>query len=378
MSDKKLSLDLDLEKSGDLVSNEQPTRRYDLRPNWIDPAVNYPAPRYLFTFNGVGFSPLGGIQVITGHRKNGKSFFLVQLMAAALGSSKLGGLRLNRGENIPQEPRVLYIDTEMEIENCNLEMKRVHALNDFDLNTKHPRFWGLWLSSESPEDRWGMVKQAIEEVNPDLIVLDGIRDVVRDINNADESSQVIAEMMKIARDRNCCFWTAIHYNDGSDKMRGWLGTELGNKASDVFEVIKEKKDSVVDFTVKQKFGRGKDVSDWKFMVSDTLWSFGVPVVMGGSEEVVEKDEMKLMDEYLSSFMEKNGEPMSMTKIWKGMYHECRERNHAYTMSDIKDLAELCKMQKILIAVKGGYRYVGLGYTPNAESQQLPFPRADDS
>ena len=88
--------------------------------------------------------------------------------------------------------------------------------------------------------------------------------------------------------------------------------------------------------------------------------------------------MKLMDEYLSSFMEKNGEALSMTKIWKGMYHECREHNHAYTMSDIKDLAELCKMQKILIAVKGGYRYVGLGYTPNAESQQLPFPRADDS
>ena len=135
---------------------------------------------------------------------------------------------------------------------------------------------------------------------------------------------------------------------------------------------------MVSFRVKQKDGRGKDVPDWIFMVKDSIWRFGVPVIMGGSEEVVEKDEMKLMDEYLSSFMEKNGEPMSMTKIWKGMYDQCRKRNHAYTMNDMKDLAELCKMQKILIAVKGGYRYVGLGYTPNAESQQLPFPRADDS
>ena len=378
MSDRKLSLDADLEKSGDIVSNEQPTKKYDLSSNWVNPSVNYPPPRYLFSYNGVGFSPLGGLQVITGHRKNGKSFFMAQLMAAALGSRKLGGLQLNRAENIPTEPRVLYIDTEMEIENCSLELKRVHALTDFDLNTKHPRFWALWLSTEKLEDRWGMVKQAIEEVNPDLVILDGIRDVCLDINDPDGCSHLIAEMSNIAKDRNLCFWTSIHYNDTNEKMRGWLGTELGNKASDIFEVSKEKKDNYVDFTVKQKFGRGKDVPDWKFIVSDTVWKFGIPVVMGGSEEAAQKDEMEIMDEYLSSFMEKNGEPMAITQIRKGAYHECRERNHAYTMKDIADLVELCKFEKILIPVKGGYRYVGLGYKPMADDQPLPFPRADDS
>lgn len=354
------------------------TKRYDLSPNWVDPAINYPPPRYLFTYNGVGFSPLGGLQVITGHRKNGKSFFMVQLMAAALSSRKLGGLKLNTGEGIPREPRVLYIDTEMEIENSSLELKRVHALNDYDLNTRHPRFWALWLSAESPEDRWGMVKQAIEEVNPDLVMLDGIRDVVRDINDQEASSLILAEMSKIARDHNLSFWTAIHYNDTNDKMRGWIGTELGNKATDIFEVTKEKKEGIVTFTVKQKFGRGKDVPDWTFMVKDSVWAFGVPVVMGGSEEVVKVDEMKLMNEYLSSFMVKNGEPMSMTKIWKGMYDQCRKRGHAYTMKDMKDLAEFCKFEKILIHVKGGYRYVGLDYKPNADDQPLPFSRPDDS
>ena len=359
-------------------NSEQPKRLYDLSGNWVDPAINYPPPRYLFTYNGVGFSPLGGMQVITGHRKNGKSFFTVQIMAAALGSTKLGGLRLNVGEGIPKEPVVLYIDTEMEIENCSLMLKRVHALIDFDINQRHPRFFALWLCLESPEDRWGKVRQAIEEVNPDLIVLDGIRDVTRDINDPDGCSELVAEVGKIARRRNACFWNAIHYNDNNEKIRGWLGTELGNKATDIFEVTKEKKGDVVSFTVKQKDGRGKDVPGWIFMVKDTIWRFGVPVIMGGSEEVVEKDEMKLMDEYLSSFMEKNGEPMSMTKIWKGMYDQCRKRNHAYTMNDMKDLAELCKMQKILIAVKGGYRYVGIGWKPNANDQQLPFPRSDDS
>ena len=373
------SLDAFVEANGITIdNNEQPTKRYDLSPNWVDPAINYPPPRYLFTYNGVGFSPLGGLQVITGHRKNGKSFFLVQLMAAALGSRKLGGLKLSTAEGIPREPRVLYVDTEMEIENSNLMLKRVHALNDFDLNTKHPRFWVLWLSLEKSEDRWGMVKQAIEEVNPDIVLLDGIVDVMEDINDQQACNQLVAEMFSIAKNRNLCFWTAIHYNDTNDKIRGWIGTVLGNKATDIFEVTKEKKDGIVDFAVKQRFGRGKDVPDWTFMVKDSVWTFGIPVIMGGMEEVVEKDEMKLMDEYISSFMEKNGEPMAISKIWKLMYDQCRKRGHGYTMKDMKDLAELCKFEKILIPVKGGYRYVGLDFKPNAVDQPLPFPRGDDS
>lgn len=373
------SLDAFVEANGITVDNiEQPTKKYDLSQNWIDPSIEYPPPRYLFTYNGVGFSPLGGIQTITGHRKNGKSFFTVQLMAAALGSTKLGGLRLNVGEGIPKEPKVLYIDTEMEIENCSLMMKRVHALIDYDLRTRHPRFFCLWLCLETPEDRLGKVLQAIEEVNPDLIVLDGIRDVTRDINDHDLCSDLLSNISKLAKDRNCCFWNAIHYNDTNDKMRGWLGTELGNKCTDVFEVTKEKKGGIVEFKVRQRDGRGKDVPDWTFIVSDMLWSFGIPSVLGGTEEVVQKDEMKTMDSYLSAFMQLNGEPMSITKIWKLMYDQCRKRGHSYTMKDMKDFAELCKFEQILIPVKGGYRYVGLGYKANANDQELPFPRPEDS
>ena len=372
-------LDAFVEANGITVdNNEQPTKKYDLSPNWVNLSIEYPQPRWLFTYNGVGFSPLGGVQIITGHRKNGKSFFLAQLMAAALGSTKLGGLRLNTGDDIPKEPTVLYVDTEMEIENTSCQAKRVHAMCNFDLKQQHPRFWTLWLCLEKTEDRWEMIKQAIEEVNPDLIVIDGVRDLVHDINDQRECIPFIDEELAIAKKRNCCIWNAIHYNDGTDKMRGWLGTELGNKCTDVFEVTKEKKDGVVSFIVKQKDGRGKDVPDWIFMVSDTIWKFGVPVIMGGTEEVIEKDEMKLMCEYLDAFMVKNGEPMSITHIRKGAYHECRERNHAYTMKDISDLVELCKFEKILIPVKGGYRYVGLGYKPNADDQPLPFPRPDDS
>ena len=69
---------------------------------WLDYSRNYPEPHYLFRYNGVDFSPLGGLQAITGQQKNGKSFFLTMLMAAALEPSServrsyLRGLELSQ------------------------------------------------------------------------------------------------------------------------------------------------------------------------------------------------------------------------------------------------------------------------------------------
>ena len=57
----------------------------EARSYLLDPSKDYPEPYYLLEFNGVPFSPLGGIQAISGQKKNGKSFVLTQLMAAVLG-----------------------------------------------------------------------------------------------------------------------------------------------------------------------------------------------------------------------------------------------------------------------------------------------------
>ena len=50
----------------------------------FDASVDYPDSMYLFQFQGVRFSPLGGIQAVTGQKKNGKTFFLEMLTATAL------------------------------------------------------------------------------------------------------------------------------------------------------------------------------------------------------------------------------------------------------------------------------------------------------
>lgn len=280
----------------------------ELRQYWLDPEKDYPEPHFLFEFNGVGFSPLGGIQAISGQKKNGKTFVLSQLMAAALGTGTgrvaqyLGNLRarMETVEWLGHEPKVLYCDTEMEQLNTAKVLRRVHWLCGWDMRQRSDRFFVLWLrevprteAQTANKERWRLVKNAIEQVEPDIVFVDGLRDLVNDFNDNKESADIVGEMMSIASQRNICIWNVLHYNprpsnDDESKMRGHLGTELGNKVSDTF-VSTKKKDQVtgkVTFTVKQQDARGKDVDDWTFEVCDDAGGLGIPRIIGGLQSIL--------------------------------------------------------------------------------------------
>lgn len=270
-----------------------------LSPYWLDPSVDYPEPRYLLEYKGVGFSPLGGIQAISGQKKNGKTFVLAQLMAAILGSgserveAKLHGLKAVEStvEWLGQQPSVLYVDTEMEQLNTAKVLRRVHWLCGWDSNVANDRFRVLWLRQVTAEDekpafalRYELIKKAIAWMRPTAVFIDGIRDIIGDFNDNEQSSALVTELMTIATQYNCCIWNVLHANprptnDDEGKMRGHLGTELGNKVSDTFVSKKNKTERGVTFTVKQMDARGKDVDDWSFEVTDDAGGLGIPRIL---------------------------------------------------------------------------------------------------
>ena len=261
-----------------------------LEGNWLDLTKDYPETRYLLRYRGVEFCAIGGIQAITGHQKNGKTFLMCQFMAALLNSnsarmkSMLPGLELNPdvAEEIG-EPTVLYIDTEQEIENTVKVARRVLWLCGWEAKQNNPRFRVLWLRSDSSaRERWSKVKKAINEMNPTAIFLDGIRDVINDFNDLEQSSNLINQCMSISTSRNCCFWSVLHKNPGSEKMRGHLGTELSNKVSDTFNIEKKRNADGVVFEVSQEDARGKDVEKWTFCITDACGKLGIPSIVSTS------------------------------------------------------------------------------------------------
>ena len=278
------------------LNNAEYLRLEQLRPYLLDPRVDYPEPYYMLEYNGVPFSTIGGLGAISGQKKNGKSFVLTQLMAAVLGNGCertnlfLPGLKVPERtlEYLGHEPRVLYVDTEMEKLNSAKVLRRVHWLCEWDMKYPNERFNVLWLKN-MPKDgdkrpykqRYDLIRLAIDALSPDIVFIDGLRDLLASINDEESGTQILDELASMAEERHMCIWNALHQNpngktDDDAKMRGWIGTELGNKVSDTLVSIKSKTASGVTFTVKQQDARGKDLDDWKFQVTDDAGNLGIP------------------------------------------------------------------------------------------------------
>jgi archaellum biogenesis ATPase FlaH len=318
-----------------------------IRPYLLDPREDYPEPYHLLEFNGVPFSKIGGLSAISGQKKNGKSFVLTQLMAAILGNdcnrtaSYLPGLRVPERtiEYLGHEPRVLYVDTEMEKLSSAKVLRRVHWLCDWDLREPNDRFAVLWLKTMPKNDelkphrkRYELIKMAIEVINPDVVFIDGLRDLLASINDEESGTEILEELSSLAEERRMSIWCALHQNPKSgdseeQKMRGWIGTELGNKVSDTLISIKSKTQNGVTFTVKQQDARDKDLDDWKFEITDDAGKLGVPKIISNGYNLSSKSKETACDDlddilaWINESMSRYDWPMTRADVKKKVFGE---------------------------------------------------------
>lgn len=361
-----------------------------LRPYLLDPREDYPEPYSILEFNGVPFSKVGGLAAISGQKKNGKSFVLTQLMAAILGNGServqmyLPGLTVPERtiEYIGHLPNVLYIDTEMEKLNTAKVLRRVHWLCGWEMRMPNERFNVLRLTN-MPKDsdkqayvqRFDMIKLAIDVIQPDVMFVDGLRDLLASINDEESITNTLDYFSGVAEDRKMSIWMALHQNpnrkndeDGL-KMRGWAGTELGNKVSDTLVSIKTKTANGVTFTVKQQDARDKDIDDWKFEVTDDAGKLGIPKITsngGGSKsKPIEYDSEDDIRKWIAEAANHYEWPMSRKSVKQTVFGEIGGvKNDGRQQADL--MVAINTGMLVESTLKSGGYYM---LTPN---EQLPF------
>ena len=329
----------------DLRTAEQVTMD-ELRPYLLDAREDYPEPFYMLEFNGVPFSALGGIQALTGQKKNGKTFVISMLIATCLAPDSPRVHDNLPGLTVPQRtldklghlPRVLWVDTEMEKLNSAKVLRRVHWLIDHPMNVPHERFNVLWMRTVEGTDqepafrkRWRLIRSAIDILQPDIVFIDGVRDIIGDFNDNAQSSQLVQELMALAEKNGICIWNVLHMNprpgnDDESKMRGHLGTELGNKVTDTLASVKSKTTNGVTFTVKQLDARGKDLDDWKFEITDQAGSLGIPRIIAGGTTTPKKEPAKCDSaedilKWINEGMSRHNWPMDRKSIKELIFKE---------------------------------------------------------
>ena len=276
MSEYKDSLDDFLESRNIDLSNTDTQQKVVIPQScWLDVTKDIQATKFLLKFHGIGFSPLGDIQVLRGMEGNGKSMLFVILMAAVL-RGEYGGLTCD----IP-DARVLYVDTEQNENSTLYVQKRVHYICGWNARQANERFRCLMLREvDSLKDRNAYLWQAIEDFKPTVVFIDGIADLVSDINKYDECMELVHKTMAEASRRFISIWQVLHQNYGSEKMRGHLGTEIAHKVSDVLSCQKDKKQNPPVFKVEQVKARGMDIEGFSFIVDSDIVPIGIPTILG--------------------------------------------------------------------------------------------------
>ncbi len=229
----------------------------------ITPDSMIPKRRFLFEMFDKPCFARGELVGITGRAKSGKTFFTSMLMALGVCNEVMGIRRID-----PKPLRVLWMDTEQSEEStqeilCDRIMKlwqRSMPEGENIDNFPSEMFDIFNVRADAWQDRLPLLETAIKEYHPDLVILDGIRDLVNDINDGILSQQVIERLMHLASETECCIVSVLHQNKASEdkNLRGWIGTELTYKS---FEVYECSKDSDRIFSVKQTMTRKYDIID---------------------------------------------------------------------------------------------------------------------
>lgn len=264
----------------------------------ITPETDLPPMSALFDIFGTPCFYRGEIVADCGKAKSGKTTFLSTLMACATSANKTLSIERHKEEAEGadtadiQPLRVLWIDTEQSQQSTQMILKsRILPLIQGDDTQQEPsasglddHFFAFNLRGLGYETRKRMVEVGIQAVNPDLVIIDGIKDLMTDINDAVQATLIMEELMALAKAYRCCIVTVLHQNksEADRNMRGSIGTELTNKAFEVFQCeVLEDLAGDTTFKVTHTFSRNRKIRQRLYYRLD---EHGLPQLLADYQE----------------------------------------------------------------------------------------------
>lgn len=238
----------------------------------VDMTNPSPPEDFLMTYQGVSYRPRGDISVVKAKAKSGKSSFLkIEIAAMISPMGVVNGLSrsyITGTETIREPYNVLWIDTEQSFASSDKSYRQVLQMAGLSIDRNPANLKLVNLRMMDSQNRLNNLEEETTLAAWDVVILDGVKDIVKNINDPIETDNTMARLLQLIQDTKVAFITVIHENPSSDtdKMRGWLGTELGNKAFEVQEV-KVNKDTGV-FTVVNTERREKMIPDYGFKFNE--------------------------------------------------------------------------------------------------------------
>ena len=312
-------------------------------------------PKILFV-GDCTIATFGNFSASTGKAKSKKTFNISAMVAAAVTNTTV----LNYRACLPEGKRkILYFDTEQSKYHCHNVLERIYKLSGLSVKKDDPRllFWGL--REYTPKLRIALIDYALrkhQEVG--LVIIDGLRDLMYDINNGKEATDVMTVLMAWTSVYDLHIHTVLHLNKNDNNPRGHIGTELENKAETVLIISKNLQNNSIS-EVRPMHMRDKEFSTFAFHIDDNK----LPVLDNGiSVTVVKRREKSLVSldnevhqEILSKAF-KNNSPTRYSDLVEMVSHAYEDAGYKRGTNGIKDLLKLLSGKGIIVKQDDAYIY----------------------
>lgn len=326
-------------------------------------------PKILFV-GDCTIATFGNFSASTGKAKSKKTFNISAMVAAAVTNTTV----LNYRACLPEGKRkILYFDTEQSKYHCHNVLERIYKLSGLSVKKDDPRllFWGL--REYTPKLRIALIDYALrkhQEVG--LVIIDGLRDLMYDINNGKEATDVMTVLMAWTSVYDLHIHTVLHLNKNDNNPRGHIGTELENKAETVLIISKNLQDNSIS-EVRPMHMRDKEFSTFAFHIDDNK----LPVLDNGiSVTVVKRREKSLVSldnevhqEILSKAF-KNNTPTRYSDLVEMVSRAYEDAGYKRGTNGIKDLLKLLSGKGIIVKQDDAYIYKSEGFVnPSTEESK---------
>ena len=326
-------------------------------------------PKILFV-GDCTIATFGNFSASTGKAKSKKTFNISAMVAAAVTNSTV----LNYRACLPEGKRnILYFDTEQSKFHCHSVLERIYKLSGLSLKEDDPRlmFWGL--REYTPKLRIAVIDYALRKYDEvGLVIIDGLRDLMYDINNGKEATDVMTVLMAWTSVYELHIHTVLHLNKNDNNPRGHIGTELENKAETVLIISKNTMNNSVS-EVKPMHMRDKEFTTFAFHIDDNKLpvldsSMSVTVVKPREKSLVSLDN-EVHQEILGKLFEENT-PTKYNDLVNVVAQAYEAAGYKRGLNGIKGLIKLLTSKGIIVKEENGYAYKSeLFEKPEPESEK---------
>ena len=227
----------------------------------ITPNTTVPVPVPVIKIRDEIISTAGNITTVSGASKSGKSALMSLFLAGAI--SRTGAI-IDPLQDLYVEPNfenkaVIHIDTEQSRYDHKKKQKTILERACF----KHcPRYFLSYNIRQLDLPAYvtfiqGVCLEANQHLGGiHLIALDGGADFIRNVNDPDQSSEIIKLFGDLALKYNVPVIIIVHTNPGSDKERGHFGSECQRKSESILRVCKNGEVSHIEPVFLRNAGNG--------------------------------------------------------------------------------------------------------------------------